>query len=84
MPVLIRHLWQLKSIVFLHWCLIRAILLTKHQQITAVLIFKSFTRLEGKPGISCLFFTLSHFTTQLQWFPTIKLHSCIKCHKLPL
>ena len=26
-PVLIRHLWQLKTIVFLHWCLIRAILL---------------------------------------------------------
>jgi hypothetical protein len=26
-PVLIRHLWQLKTAVFLHWCLIRAILL---------------------------------------------------------
>ncbi len=22
MPVLIRHLWQLKTVVFLHWCLI--------------------------------------------------------------
>ncbi len=21
-PVLIRHLWQLKTVVFLHWCLI--------------------------------------------------------------
>jgi hypothetical protein len=25
--VLIRHLWQLKTVVFLHWCLIRATLL---------------------------------------------------------
>jgi hypothetical protein len=25
--VLIRHLWQLKTIVFLHWCLIHAVLL---------------------------------------------------------
>ncbi len=22
MPVLIRHLWQLKTVVFLHWCLL--------------------------------------------------------------
>jgi hypothetical protein len=27
MPVLIRHLWQLKTVVFLHWCLIHAALL---------------------------------------------------------
>jgi hypothetical protein len=26
-PELIRHLWQLKTIVFLHWCLICAVLL---------------------------------------------------------
>jgi hypothetical protein len=26
-PVLIRHLWQLKTVVFLHWCLIRTVLL---------------------------------------------------------
>ncbi len=25
-PVLIRHLWQLKADVFLHWCLIRAVI----------------------------------------------------------
>ncbi len=24
MLVLIRHLWQLKTVVFLHWCLIQA------------------------------------------------------------
>jgi hypothetical protein len=27
-PVLIRHLWQLKTVVFLHQCLIRTVLLT--------------------------------------------------------
>ncbi len=26
-PVLIRHLWQLKTVVFLHWCLICTVLL---------------------------------------------------------
>ncbi len=26
-PVLIRHLWQLKAVGFLHWCLICAVLL---------------------------------------------------------
>jgi len=26
-PVLIRHRWQLKTVVFLHWCLICAVLL---------------------------------------------------------
>jgi hypothetical protein len=25
-PVLIRHLWQLKTVVSLHWCLIHAVL----------------------------------------------------------
>jgi hypothetical protein len=29
-PVLIRHLWQLKTVVFLHWCLIYAVLLKRN------------------------------------------------------
>jgi hypothetical protein len=28
-PMLIRHLWKLKTVIFLHWCLIHALLLTK-------------------------------------------------------
>ncbi len=28
-PVLIRHLWQLNTVVFLHWCLICALLLSR-------------------------------------------------------
>jgi hypothetical protein len=31
-PVLIRCMWQLKTVVFLHWCLMHAVLL--HQQVT--------------------------------------------------
>jgi hypothetical protein len=27
-PVLIKHLWQLKTVVFLHWYIIRAVLLS--------------------------------------------------------
>ncbi len=27
MPVLIRHLWQLKAVVFKHWCLICTVIL---------------------------------------------------------
>jgi hypothetical protein len=27
--VLIRHLWQLKTVVFLHWCIICTVLLKK-------------------------------------------------------
>jgi hypothetical protein len=29
-PVLIRHRWQLETVVFLHWCLILAVLLYEH------------------------------------------------------
>ncbi len=28
-PVLIRQLWQLKIVIFLHWCLIHAVVLLK-------------------------------------------------------
>ncbi len=33
--MLIRHLWQLKTVVFLHWCLIRAV------QLGSVLLLKT-------------------------------------------
>ena len=32
-PELIRHLWQLKTIVFLHWHLIRTVLLFEYQHL---------------------------------------------------
>jgi hypothetical protein len=31
-PVLIRYVWQLKSVAILHWCLIRAVLLNERIQ----------------------------------------------------
>ena len=40
-PVLIRHLWQLETLVFLHWCIILAVLLIKqrHRFVIAGLAF---------------------------------------------
>jgi hypothetical protein len=32
--VLIRHLWQHKTVVFVHWCLIRAVLLKKAKSLS--------------------------------------------------
>jgi hypothetical protein len=33
-PVLIRHLWQLKTVVFLHWCPIQSVLLLENLYLT--------------------------------------------------
>ncbi len=46
-PVLIRHLWQLETIVFLHWCLICVVLLSKNGRfldfsILSLLLFPPF------------------------------------------
>jgi hypothetical protein len=35
-PVLIRHLWQLKTVVFLHWCLMCAVPLSGTPYVTLV------------------------------------------------
>ncbi len=40
-PVLNRHLWQLKTVVFLHWCLMHAILLAKKPMVAVVLVVAS-------------------------------------------
>jgi hypothetical protein len=39
-PVLIRHLWQLKTVVFLHWCLICAVLLAVYMKQNNTCIIK--------------------------------------------
>ncbi len=38
--VFIRHLWQLKKVVFLHWCLIRAVLNIQFMTKPTVLVNK--------------------------------------------
>ncbi len=38
-PVLIRHLWQLKTVAFLHWCLICTFLLDSDANKTSFLRF---------------------------------------------
>jgi hypothetical protein len=40
-PVLNRHLWQLKTVDFLHWCLMLAILLAKKPMAAVVLVVAS-------------------------------------------
>jgi len=46
-PVLIRHLWQFKTVVFLHWCVMGAVLLTNSQTYKrcSILFQRTFTRL---------------------------------------
>jgi hypothetical protein len=43
--VLIRHLWQLKTVVILHWCLVRAVLLKmlEHISINSNILETSFS-----------------------------------------
>ncbi len=41
-PVLIRHLWQLKTVAFLHGCLIRTVLLIKRHLADRYLINSDF------------------------------------------
>jgi len=36
MPVVIRHLWQFKTVAFLHWCLLRAVLFDEIVQNTKI------------------------------------------------
>ncbi len=42
-PVLIRHLWHLKTAVFVHWCLIRAVPLPYFTERVTIFTHKSFT-----------------------------------------
>jgi hypothetical protein len=41
MPVLIRHLWQLQTVVFLHWCLIHSILLVDVRNLYYIMTYVS-------------------------------------------
>jgi len=50
MPVSIRHLWQHKTVVFLHWCLIRAVLMPTVKLFTTLAF--SFERRQRKPLLS--------------------------------
>ncbi len=43
-PLLIRHLWQLKRVLFLHWCLIWAILLIDDEHPS---LYQAFPKQQG-------------------------------------
>jgi hypothetical protein len=47
-PVLIRHLWQLNTVVFMHWCLIHAVLFPSYMLNFAKIYFE----LAGVPGVA--------------------------------
>jgi hypothetical protein len=47
-PELIRHLWQLKTVVFLHWCLIRAVILRYQPPNCAKVCFSTLIQQIGK------------------------------------
>jgi hypothetical protein len=40
-PVLIRHMWQLKKVVFLHWCLMCVVLLLAYGAFSPYLVLGS-------------------------------------------
>ncbi len=42
--VLIRHLWQLKTVVFVHWCLIHVVLLTTLEASIMIVAKKQYYR----------------------------------------
>ncbi len=48
-PVLIIYLWQLKTIVFLHWCLICAVLLIVFHILTRKWVFKTYVYIINAP-----------------------------------
>ncbi len=64
-PVLIRHLCQLKTVVFLHWCLMRVVLFQLDLLIPSIVIKLSLkdrqTDIRPPIHIICLFDTF-HFT----------------------
>ncbi len=68
-PVLIRHLWQLKTVISLHWCLIRALLL--HHRIAVhylSIVVDAWQIKNGPPDMS----KLKHRSNLLRHFsPTV-------------
>ena len=71
-PMLIRHLWQLKTFVFLHWCLICAVLLAQKAKVFYIAL-----SWKGLPGMALSFW--ANRTAHIR-------HQCMKttvlsCHR---
>jgi hypothetical protein len=72
--VLIRHLWQLKTVVFLHWCLIHAIILIWSVQ-TLKLCFLGKERIRNMLLKVLKYRYLWHWLFQLLPLPSLKLQN---------
>ncbi len=65
--MLIRHLWQLKTVVFLHWCLICAVLLQAYC-ITSCTVHARLCTLYCAPlALWCMFYCSSLKRASLLW-----------------
>jgi len=80
-PGLIRHLWQLKAVVFLHWCLICYVLLFEYQNL---LLLSDIWWLKFKYIFyCCLFFSTTVLIRHLLQLKTaVFLHRCLMCSVL--
>jgi hypothetical protein len=73
-PVLIRQLWQLKTVIFLHWFLIRAVLLPRNGSTLPVV--DDWQIKNGPPDMS----KLKHRSNLLRHFnPTVSIKIVIYC-----
>ncbi len=70
-PVLNRHLWHLKTVDFLHWCLMNAILLAKKPKATVVLVVASLAQA-----------TANRIARQMAWSAKCQLAKCFFDQKL--
>jgi hypothetical protein len=78
-PVLIRHLWQLKTVVILHWCLICAVLLMSCAHLPCLLPALSASCLVC--SLPCLLPALSApcLVCSLPCWPCLTCWPCLPC-----
>ena len=75
-PVLIRHLWQLKAVVFLHRCLICVLLFTKGDSSSKGSIHQKVTILQN---VSLPKAAILQNMTVCQWWQFVKMWLLVKC-----
>ncbi len=76
--VLIRHLWQLKTVVCLHWCLIRAFLLSNCNK--RVLVYHTSVKRFVVHAKVCIFkfFSSNFFSDSINWSTPQTSKSCMQ------
>ncbi len=85
-PVLIRHLWQLKTVVFLHWCVIHAVLLENCYATQWYHLAWRLTIIQAYPKVGTGY-NLQLWSQSLGlscWIAQIKAHRCTGYRLVPL